>query len=39
MGMIYSPRGLVVSNVGPKVDEVLQMVLEPTLVVSQTCVG
>jgi hypothetical protein len=40
MRMVYSPRGLSgVSNVGPKVDGVLQMVPEPTLAVSRVGVG
>jgi hypothetical protein len=38
--MVYNPRGLSgVSTVGPRVDGVLQMVLEPTLAVSRVCVG
>jgi hypothetical protein len=38
--MVYNPRGLPgVSTTGPKVDEVLKMVSEPTLVVSQACGG
>jgi hypothetical protein len=40
MGMIYDPRGLPgVSTAGLGVDGVLQMVLEPTLMVSQAFVG
>jgi hypothetical protein len=40
MGMVCDPRGLSgVSIVSPGVDEVLQMVSELTLTVSQTCVG
>jgi hypothetical protein len=40
VGMIYGPRGLSgVSIVGSGVDMVLQMVTEPTLVVSRACVG
>jgi hypothetical protein len=37
---IYDPKDLRgVSTVGPGVDAVLQMVSEPTLAVSQVCVG
>lgn len=41
VGTIYDPRGRLtrVSTVGPVLDEVLQMVLEPTLVVLWACVG
>jgi hypothetical protein len=40
VGMVYNPRGLSgVSTTGPKVDVVLKMVSEPTLVVSQACGG
>jgi hypothetical protein len=40
VGMIYGPRGLPgVSAAGPGMDEVLQMVSEPTLAVSRVCVG
>jgi hypothetical protein len=40
VGMIYDPIGLsVVSTIGPRVDGVLQMVLESTLAVSWACVG
>jgi hypothetical protein len=38
--MIYGPRGLQgLSTAGPRVDGVLQMVLEPTFTVSRVCVG
>jgi hypothetical protein len=38
-GMVYGSRGLLgVSIVGPGVDDVLQMVLEPTLAISRACV-
>jgi hypothetical protein len=38
--MVYDPRGLTgVTTVGPGVDGVLQMVSEPTLAVSRSCVG
>jgi hypothetical protein len=40
MVMIYDPRGLSgVSTAGLRVDEELQMVSEPTLMVSRACVG
>jgi hypothetical protein len=40
VGMDYDPRGLLrVSNTGPRVDKVLQMVSEPTLAISRACVG
>jgi hypothetical protein len=40
VGAIYDPRELPgVSIVGLGVDRVLQMVSEPTLTVSQACVG
>jgi hypothetical protein len=40
VGMVYGPRGLPgVSTTGPRVDVVLQMVLEPTLAVTQAYVG
>jgi hypothetical protein len=40
VGMVYDPRGLPeVSTIGPRVDEALQMVSEPTLTVSRACVG
>jgi hypothetical protein len=40
VGMIYDSRELPrVSIVGPGVDRVLQMILEPTLAVSRACVG
>jgi hypothetical protein len=40
VGTIYDPRELPgVSIVGPGVDEVLQVVSEPTLAVSRACVG
>jgi hypothetical protein len=40
VGTIYDPRGLPgVNSASPKVDEVLQMVSEPTLTVSWACVG
>jgi hypothetical protein len=39
-GTIYDPRELSgVSTVGPGVDEVLQVVSNPTLAVSRACVG
>jgi hypothetical protein len=40
VGTIYAPRELLgVSIVGSGLDEVLQVVSEPILVVSRTCVG
>jgi hypothetical protein len=40
VGTLYDTRELPgVSTVGPGVDEVLQVVLEPTLAVSRACVG
>jgi hypothetical protein len=40
MGLLYDPRGLPgVTITRTKVDGVLQMVSEPTLVVSQVCTG
>ena len=40
VGTIYDPRELPgVSTAGPGLDAVLQVVSEPTLVVSQACVG
>jgi hypothetical protein len=40
VGTIYDPRELPrVSTSGPRVDEVLQLVSEPTLAVSRACVG
>jgi hypothetical protein len=40
VGTIYDPRELQgVSITGPEVDGVLQVVSEPTLAVSQACVG
>jgi hypothetical protein len=40
VGIIYDPRELPgVSIAGPGVGGVLQVVLEPTLVVSRACVG
>jgi hypothetical protein len=40
VGTIYDPRELTrVSIIGLGVDGVLQMVSEPTLAVSQACVG
>jgi hypothetical protein len=40
VGTIYDPRELPgVSIAGPGVDRVLQVVSEPTLFVSQACVG
>jgi hypothetical protein len=40
LGTVYDLRGLPgVSTDGPGVDGVLQMVSEPTLAVSRTCVG
>jgi hypothetical protein len=40
VGIIYDTRELPgVSNVGPGVDGVLQVVSEPTLAVSRVCVG
>jgi hypothetical protein len=38
--MVYSPRGLPgVSIAGPRVDGVLQMVLEQTFAISRVCVS
>jgi hypothetical protein len=40
MGTIYDPRELSgVTNVGPRVDGVLQVVSEPTLTLSRACVS
>jgi hypothetical protein len=40
VGTIYDPRELKgVSTIGPGVDGVLQVVPEPTLVISRVCVG
>jgi hypothetical protein len=40
VGMIYDPRGLSeVSTAGSRVNEVLQLASEPTLIVSRACVG
>jgi hypothetical protein len=40
VGMFYGSRGLPgVSVIGPRVDEVLQIVSELTLAVSRACVG
>jgi hypothetical protein len=40
VGTIYYPRELLgISTAGPGLDGVLQVVLEPTLKVSQACVG
>jgi hypothetical protein len=40
VGTIYDPRKLQgVSTAGPGLDGVLQVVSEPTLAVSQACVG
>jgi hypothetical protein len=40
VGTIYDPRELLgVSIAGPGVDEVLQVVSEPTLAASRACVG
>jgi hypothetical protein len=40
VGMVYDPKGLSgVTTTGPRVDGVLQMVSEPTLMISRACVG
>ena len=40
MGTIYDPRKLPgLSTAGPRLDGVLQVVLEPTVAVSKMCVG
>jgi hypothetical protein len=40
VGLVYDPRGLSGVTIGrPRVAEVLQMVLEPILIVSHACTG